>query len=74
VERLGPEQLVQLEIDAIPVVADGDLPEPVANAVMTARLDAHAGVTPGDLCEVAVTTEGLRFFDLATRRAIRDSD
>jgi multiple sugar transport system ATP-binding protein len=59
VERLGAEQLVQLEIDAVPA------------AVITARFEAHARVNPGDLCEVAVATERLHFFDLADQHAIR---
>ena len=40
-------------------------------ALVTARFDAHARVDPGDLAEVAVTTERLHFFNLATGRAIR---
>jgi limonene-1,2-epoxide hydrolase len=67
VERLGAEQLVQVEIDARPVATEG-------SAVLTARFDAHARVTPDERCELAVRTERLHFFDLATRRAIRDRE
>jgi multiple sugar transport system ATP-binding protein len=87
VERLGPERLVQLELDAKPVVADELLEiahdtDPTAaseilresergRALVTARFDAHAPVEPGDRAEVAVATERLHFFDLTTGMAIR---
>jgi multiple sugar transport system ATP-binding protein len=60
VELLGAEQLVQVDVEATP--------DPTR---MTARLDAHSGVAAGDLVDLAVTTERLRFFDVATGRAIR---
>jgi multiple sugar transport system ATP-binding protein len=73
-ELLGAEQLVQIDLDARPVVVD-EVPEPdrpsTDRAVVTARFDAHAKVHPGDLVEVAVATERVRFFDLATGLAIR---
>ena len=72
VERLGAEQLVRLELDAHPVVADGQLPpEVTGKAVVTARFDPHTRIALGDLAEVAVKTERLHFFDLVTQRAIR---
>jgi multiple sugar transport system ATP-binding protein len=87
VERLGPERLVQLELDAKPVVADElleigrDTDETAASenlresergqALVTARFDAHAAVESGDRAEVAVATERLHFFDLTTGQAIR---
>ena len=74
VERLGPEQLVQLEIEAVPVAADGGTPGSAGTTVIAARFDAHARVLPGDDCEIAVTIERLHFFDLATSRAIRERD
>ena len=40
-------------------------------ALVTARYDAHARVSPGDLIETAVRVERLHFFDLTTGRAIR---
>jgi multiple sugar transport system ATP-binding protein len=81
VEALGPEQLVHVEIDATPVAA-GDAPDVDATAadgsrvatgraLVTARFDAHARVVPGDLIEIAVRTERLHLFDLATGRSIR---
>jgi hypothetical protein len=86
VELLGAERLLQIELDATPVVADV-MPEVVENvdgnaadtvresagrsALVTARFDAHARVDAGDLVEVAVTAERLHFFDLTTHRAIR---
>jgi multiple sugar transport system ATP-binding protein len=75
VELLGAERLVQIELDARPVLADevleaaGDTS--AERALVTARFHAHAQVNPGDLVEVAVATERLRFFDLATGRALR---
>ena len=87
VELLGAERLVQIELDAKPVVADEvlelarDADETAASeilresesgrALVTARFDAHTGAGPGDLTEVAVAAERLHFFDLATGRAIR---
>jgi multiple sugar transport system ATP-binding protein len=87
VELLGAERLVQIELDARPVVADevlevardvdpaaagGPLLEARADrALVTARFDAHARVDPGDVVEVAVAPERLHFFDLATGRTIR---
>jgi multiple sugar transport system ATP-binding protein len=73
-ELLGAEQLVQIELDARPVIADDVLdPDEPDNgrALVTARFEAHARVVPGDLVEVAVATDRLRFFDPATGRAIR---
>jgi multiple sugar transport system ATP-binding protein len=87
VERLGPERLVQLELAARPVVADElleiarDADETAASeilresasgqAVVTARLDAHAEVDAGDRFDAAVAIERLHFFDLTTGVAIR---
>jgi multiple sugar transport system ATP-binding protein len=87
VERLGPERLVLLELDARPLVADElleiarDADETTASeilrdsasgqALVTARFDAHAAVAPGDRAEVAVAVERLHFFDLTTGAAIR---
>jgi multiple sugar transport system ATP-binding protein len=89
VELLGSERLVQLEIDARPVVADEllelarDTDETAASeilresasgqAVVTARFDAHARIDADDRVEVAVPTERLRFFDLRSGKAIRAS-
>jgi multiple sugar transport system ATP-binding protein len=87
VELLGAERLVRIELDAEPIVADEmfavardadaaatmEIPwgAKSGRTLVTARFDAHAGVNPGDLAEVAVRTERLHFFDLATGRAIR---
>jgi multiple sugar transport system ATP-binding protein len=87
VERLGPERLVQLELDAKPVVADELLElarhtdataateilreSQRGQALVTARFEAHAAVEPGDRAEVAVAAERLHFFDLTTGAAIR---
>jgi multiple sugar transport system ATP-binding protein len=87
VELLGAERLVQIELDARPVVADEvlevvcDVDAPAAGeellaaragkALLTARLDAHAKVDPGALVEVAVAPERLHFFDLVTGGTIR---
>ena len=86
-ELLGAERLIQIELEARPVVADEvlevarDSDEAAASqilresarghAVVTARFDAHAGAAPGELTEIAVTSERLQFFDLATGKAIR---
>jgi multiple sugar transport system ATP-binding protein len=85
-ELLGPERLVQIELDARPLDA-GELLELAleaegsaapslgrrgdGRAVVTARLDAHVRSAPGELAEVALAGEHLHFFDLATGRAIR---
>jgi multiple sugar transport system ATP-binding protein len=82
VESLGAERLVQIELPMKPVIADEVLEvardvdattgtEIVREAkpdkaLVTARFDAHARVDPGDLTQVAVTTERLHFFDLAS--------
>jgi multiple sugar transport system ATP-binding protein len=87
VELLGAERMVQIQLDAKPVVVDQvleiarDVDAAAAEeilgqarseqALVTARFDAHARVSPGDLVEVAVRTERLHFFDLTTGRAIR---
>jgi multiple sugar transport system ATP-binding protein len=87
VELLGAERLVQVEIDARPVVADevlevaGDADTVAASeilrdaergrALVSARFEAHAAVGPGDLAEVSIRTDRLAFFDLETGRAIR---
>ncbi len=87
VELLGAEQLVQVELNARPVVADevlevaSDVDATAVSeilreadtdtAVVTARFDAHANFEPGELVEIAVTAERLHFFDLTTGRAIR---
>jgi multiple sugar transport system ATP-binding protein len=67
VELLGSERLVQLELDARPV-GDRDGAQPT---VVTARFDAHASIDAGELTELAVATDHLRFFDLETGAAIR---
>jgi multiple sugar transport system ATP-binding protein len=87
VELLGAERMVQIQLDVKPVVVDQalevarDLDAAAAEeilgqakseqALVTARFDAHARVSPSDLVEVAVTIERLHFFDLTTGRAIR---
>jgi len=75
VELLGAEQLVQLELDAIPVVAEAGtngLPgRGGSRAFALARFASETRVSPGDLVEVRVATGRLRFFDPKTGRAIR---
>jgi multiple sugar transport system ATP-binding protein len=87
VELLGAECMVQIRLDVKPVVVDqvlevardvdatvaGEIVERAKSeqALVTARFDAHARVSPGDLVEVAVRMERLHFFDLTTGRAIR---
>ena len=86
-ELLGAERLLQIELDAKPVVSDEllelarDADETNASDILresesrrvlvTARFEAHTGAGPGDLTEVAVAAERMHFFDLATGRAIR---
>ncbi|HVW88861.1 MAG TPA: sn-glycerol-3-phosphate ABC transporter ATP-binding protein UgpC [Gaiellaceae bacterium] len=86
VEALGPEQLVYVEIDGRPVLADdvleglvdaeaaGELAEikdaDGQRATVVARLDASASVRPDDAIELAVDTRHLHFFDLETGSAI----
>jgi multiple sugar transport system ATP-binding protein len=88
VELLGAERLVQVELDARPLDAgdlvetarDLDVTPAdrrpagtaVGRALVTARLDAHAAVKPGDILEMAIVSEKLHFFDLSTGRAIRE--
>ena len=88
-ELLGAERLVQVEIDARPVVADEvlevarDADEAAVSeilresergrALVIARFEAHAPLGPGDPAEIAVRTDRLAFFDLDTGRAIRRS-
>jgi len=55
-ELLGAEQLVRIEL--------GD------DTVVTARLDGQTRVAAGDRVELAVDTARVRFFDVATGRAI----
>ena len=87
VELLGAERMVQIQLDVKPVVVDQvlevarDVDAAAAGeilgqtksdqALVTARYDSHARVSPGDLIEVAVRIERLHFFDLTTGRAIR---
>ena len=87
VELLGAERLVQIELDAKPVVADDaheDGQDIYATAVagihhgsesgqslVTARFDTHARVESGDRIQISVTPESFHFFDLTTGRAIR---
>jgi multiple sugar transport system ATP-binding protein len=87
-ELLGAERLLQIELEAKPVVAvevlevARDADEAAASellresksgrALAIARFDAHAGGDPGDLVELAVNTSRLQFFHLSTGRAIRD--
>jgi multiple sugar transport system ATP-binding protein len=87
VELLGSERLVQIEIDAEPLLVeqdrkaepglDGGSETAVASthardpAVVNARFDPHVNVAAGDLAEVAVLTERLHFFDLRSGQAIR---
>jgi multiple sugar transport system ATP-binding protein len=85
VEALGPEQLVHVEIDAEPVLAEdvleglvepeeaGDLAEIITDgsrATVVARLDASASVRPDDPIELAVDLRHLHFFDLVSGEAI----
>jgi multiple sugar transport system ATP-binding protein len=80
-ELLGAERLLQVEIDARPVVADEVLEaaddadaveaSEIGPALVTARFEAHAALVPGDLAEISVRTDRLAFFDLDTGRAIR---
>ena len=62
VELLGAEQLVHVEL---PVTAAER-----QDGLVTARFDAQTRVAPGDLVELSVNTPRLRFFDVATGRAI----
>jgi multiple sugar transport system ATP-binding protein len=87
VELLGAERMVQIQLDVKPAVVEQvlevarDLDATAAGeilgqakaeqALVTARFDAHARVSPGDLVEAAVRIERLHFFDLTTGRAIR---
>jgi multiple sugar transport system ATP-binding protein len=82
VEQLGSETMVQIELDVKPVAVDkvlelpGDdgetLRAPTSDrALVTARFDAHADLRLGDIIEVAVRTDRLQYFELATGRAIR---
>ena len=87
VELLGAERMVQIELGVKPVVVDqvlevarnvyataaGGIPGQAkpGQALVTARFDAHARVSPGDLVEAAVRIERLHFFDLTTGGAIR---
>jgi multiple sugar transport system ATP-binding protein len=89
VELLGAERLVQIELDARPVIADEvfeiarDVDEAAADdllhqvsaerALLTARFDSQRKVDAGDLVEVAIAAERLHFFELANGRAIRAS-
>jgi multiple sugar transport system ATP-binding protein len=52
-------------------VAASPRPSSTGRALVTARLDAHVGATPGDLAEVAVATAQMHFFDLKTGQSIR---
>ena len=70
VELLGADRLVQLELGARPVGVDGIRKESVP-AVVTARFGTRMPLEQGDRTEVAVATDRLLFFDLATGRAIR---
>jgi multiple sugar transport system ATP-binding protein len=67
VELLGSERLVQLELDATPMVAVEGSP---ARAIVSARFDAHAPIAAGDDAELAVAVDHLHFFDLETGEAI----
>jgi multiple sugar transport system ATP-binding protein len=87
VELLGSERLVQIEINAEPLLLgqvqradrDRDLTSETAvppahtgeAAVVNARFDPHVNIDAGELVEVAVVTERLHFFDLENGRAIR---
>ena len=77
VELLGAERLVRIELPVKSatwgetVEYDAAVSAGSDNTLVTARFDAHTNVEHGDLVEVAVTTERLHFFDLATGRAIR---
>jgi multiple sugar transport system ATP-binding protein len=79
VELLGAERLVHVQLAVDAFVARGvggdagetAAPEIPRRALVAARFDAHARVEPGDLAEVAVTTDRLHFFDVATGSAIR---
>jgi multiple sugar transport system ATP-binding protein len=86
VEALGPEQLVYVEVDGRPVLAEdvleglvdteaaGELAEikdaDGQRATVVARLDSSASVRPDDAIELAVDTRHLHFFDLETGAAI----
>jgi multiple sugar transport system ATP-binding protein len=70
VELLGAEQLVRVELPMTQVRRDDTKKKKSDDALVTARLDAHTRVGPGDLIDLAVNTVRLRFFDLSTGRAI----
>jgi multiple sugar transport system ATP-binding protein len=86
-ELLGAERLLQIELDAKPIVAvevlgvARDADEATASEILResksgralaiARFDAHAAGGPGDPVELAVNTSRLQFFHLSTGRAIR---
>jgi multiple sugar transport system ATP-binding protein len=81
-ELLGAERLVQIQLDVRPVAADDVLEVATAageilgraesdQTLVTARLDAHTNVDPGDVIEAAVRIERVHFFDLTTGLAIR---
>jgi multiple sugar transport system ATP-binding protein len=80
IEALGFDQIVHVEVDAEPVPGDPapsgvDGTRPVALAtgggvVVAARFPPAARVDVGRRVELALSPEGLRFFDLESGRAI----
>ena len=71
-EALGSEIMVHFELDA-PTVDSGDpdaVEETGADAV--GRFNPRSRVRPGEVVEIAVTTENLHFFDPETRLTISE--
>jgi multiple sugar transport system ATP-binding protein len=69
-EALGSEIMVHFELDA-PTVDSGD-PDAVeeSGADAVGRFNPRSRVRPGEIIEIAVTTENLQFFDPDTRLTI----
>jgi multiple sugar transport system ATP-binding protein len=69
-EALGSDVMVHFVLDA-PKVESGDPDAPDdSGAAAVGRFDPRSQVRPGDVIEIAVTTENLHFFDPDTRLAI----
>jgi multiple sugar transport system ATP-binding protein len=72
-EGLGSEVILHVLTDATPIEASADLEgETLADSTILARVDPRTQAVQGGQVELAVTTDNMHVFDLATGLAIVD--
>jgi multiple sugar transport system ATP-binding protein len=72
-EQLGPETFAYFRLPELEVLAMGERPAELKNA-LAARLDPETSAAPGETLDLIVRTAGMRFFDPENGRSLLDKD